>query len=241
VLSKADDRGFLAGQGGNMYAHGICTLFLSEVSGMVDSARQAKLDAVLPKAVQLIVSVQGNDGGWTYEPRKGSHDFSISGWQLMALRAARLNGARVPSKSIDAAVQYALNHHDPEKGTFGYSGRSDNSVTLTGAGILCLELCGQHGNPAIARAGRYLMNVYEKLPSQGHCHYGLYYTAQGLFQIGGTEWRRFSKWMYEFFIPKQEPNGSFGDMYKTSMTVLAFTVPYRQLPIYQRDETVDIE
>ena len=238
VLSKVEPSGFF---GGSMYVQGICTLFLCEVSGMVDATRQAKIDAVLPKAVQVILSAQGDDGGWTYPPEKGSHDFSISGWQLMALRAARLNGAPVPPKAIKDAVKYALNHHDPEQGTFGYSGRSDNSVTLTGAGILCLELCGQHGNPAIARAGRYLMNVYEQLPAQGHCQYGLYYTAQGLFQIGGTEWKRFSKWMYEYWIPKQKPDGSFGDMYSTAMTALAFAVPYRQLPIYQRDETVDVE
>ena len=32
-----------------------------------------------------------------------------------------------------------------------------------------------------------------------------------------------------------------GRTYGTAMMVLAFTVPYRQLPIYQRDETVDEE
>ena len=32
-------------------------------------------------------------------------------------------------------------------------------------------------------------------------------------------------------------NGS--DAYATAMTVLSFAVPYRMLPIYQRDETVD--
>jgi hypothetical protein len=30
-------------------------------------------------------------------------------------------------------------------------------------------------------------------------------------------------------------------VYGTAMMTLAFTVPYRQLPIYQRDETVDEE
>jgi len=27
--------------------------------------------------------------------------------------------------------------------------------------------------------------------------------------------------------------------FQTALVVLAFTVPYRQMPIYQRDETVD--
>jgi hypothetical protein len=243
VLSNMDEKGIYGGQieGGYMYSHGICTLFLTEVSGMVDAARQEKIDKLLPKAVQVILTAQGDGGGWDYQPVKGEHDLSISGWQLMALRSARLNGAAVPVKAIENAVKYVLNHNDPLAGTFGYSDRSANSVTLTGAGILCLELCGEHGNPVIATAGNYLMGVYEQLPAQGHAAYGLYYTAQGLFQIGGVKWQGFSKWMYDYWIPKQTPEGSFGDAYKTSMTLLAFSVPYRMLPIYQRDETVDEE
>ena len=43
---------------------------------------------------------------------------------------------------------------------------------------------------------------------------------------------------------RQRENGSWVEEensapYNTSLLVLAFTVPYRQLPIYQRDETVD--
>jgi hypothetical protein len=45
-------------------------------------------------------------------------------------------------------------------------------------------------------------------------------------------------------LKKQSEDGSWnsreaGRIYGTCMMVLAFTVPYRQLPIYQRDETVD--
>jgi hypothetical protein len=240
VLGSMDQNGIYANtEGGYMYSHGICTLFLTEVSGMLDAERQAKVDVLLPKAVQVILSSQGDGGGWTYPATKGDHDLSISGWQLMTLRSARLNGAPVPPKAIENAVKYVLDHNDPHVGTFGYTDRSGNSVTLTGAGILCLELCGEHGNPVIARAGEYLMGVYEQLPAQGHAEYGLYYTSQGLFQIGGVAWQDFSRWMYDFWIQKQQENGSFGDAYKTSMTLLAFSVPYRMLPIYQRDETVD--
>ena len=50
--------------------------------------------------------------------------------------------------------------------------------------------------------------------------------------------------MYETYLKKQNDDGSWnsseaGRIYGTSIMVLAFTVPYRQLPIYQRDETVD--
>jgi hypothetical protein len=74
--------------------------------------------------------------------------------------------------------------------------------------------------------------------------YGLYYASQGLFQIGGTGWDDFQRWMYSTWIPAQRANGAWvaeeGSLpYATAMVILAFTPPYRQLPIYQRDEQVD--
>ena len=59
-------------------------------------------------------------------------------------------------------------------------------------------------------------------------------------------WKEFSEWMYSTWVPLQNPNGSWSGnggedspVYATSMIILAFAVPYRQLPVYQRDETVD--
>ena len=199
ILSIAASDGYLGGNEGRMYSHSIATLVLAEVSGMVDSNRQARIDAVLPKAVQVILSAQqvhkqgNNKGGWRYGPGSADSDMSCSGWALMALRSARLNGASVPAKAVNDAVKFVLSHHDENLGSFGYQDGSSYGITLTGAGLLCLELCGQHGHPATRRAGKYLMNVYEQLPQQTRCFYGMYYTAQGLFQIGGDEWQRFSK------------------------------------------------
>ena len=67
--------------------------------------------------------------------------------------------------------------------------------------------------------------------------------SQGSFQIGGRYWEEYAPWMYATYLKKQEADGSWdsreaGRIYGTAMMVLAFTVPYRQLPIYQRDETV---
>ena len=254
VIKRQDQWGYLGGQDGKMYSHSMCTLFLSEVSGMVDPERQKSIDKLLPRATKIILNAQavakdGNHkGGWRYNPNSTDSDLSCSGWCLMALRSARLNGAPVPVSAIEEAVNYILRRHNGQTGQFGYQGNGDYSVTLTGAAILCLNLCGQHDNPAIARGARYLRSVYTQLPHQDRCFYGMYYTAQGLFQYGGEDWDIFSKWMYDYWAPRQEPGGSWnrneenGDpFYQTSMVILAFAVPYRQLPIYQRDETVGEE
>ncbi len=266
VLGAADMRdnapfkGYLGNSGnGRMYAHSIATLFLSEVSGMVDDARQERIDKVLPLAVKVIIDAQkqrkGGDhlGGWRYMPNSGDSDLSCSGWALMALRSARLNGAQIPPDAIEKAVLYILRSQRKQDGAFSYQGNGGNyGDTLTGAAILCLELCGRHEAPEALKGAKYLMGSYARhfanYNGGEHTVYGLYYTAQGLFQVGGEYWTQFAPWMYETWLPKQRPDGSWCNtsngnentpIYGTAMVILAFTVPYRQLPIYQRDETVN--
>ena len=262
VISTADMkddakfRGYM-GQigGGNMYAHSIATLFLAEASGMVDERRQEKIDKLLPLAVKVILDAQnqkkGNPthlGGWRYTPNASDSDLSCSGWALMALRSARLNGAKVPPDAVEKAVLYIKRNYNEQHGHFSYQGNGGGSAdTLTGAAILCLELCGRHLDPMSLKASKFLEKKYRTtLAGAGQRYYALYYTAQGLFQIGGPVWQGFSTWMYDKFVPEQRADGSWGgagnnnsDVFATAMTVLSLTVPYRMLPIYQRDETVD--
>ena len=256
LLSIADfSDGFLgkAAQGNDkMYTHSICTLFLSEVSGMVDEERQRKLDALLPLSVKVLLDAQNirknevNEGGWRYQRNANDSDMSCSGWALMALRSCRQNGGQVPDDAIPRALKYVKRQYNQGEGSFQYqAGNNSYGVTLTGAGILCLELCGKHNDPFAIKAAAYLRRVvYRELMRQSSRCYGLYYTAQGLFQMGGEEWKEFENWMYREWIPRQKSDGSWSEEensppYSTAMVVLSFAVPYRQLPIYQRDETVD--
>ena len=261
VISCADLRenakfpGYMGDKGnGRMYAHSIATLFLAEASGMVDEKRQEKIDKLLPLAAKVILDAQnqkkGNPahlGGWRYTPNANDSDLSCSGWALMALRSARLNGAQIPPEAVEKAVLYIKRSQNEGSGAFSYQGNGGGSgETLTGAAILCLELCGKHLDPASMKGAKYLEKTYGVLAGHGQRYYGLYYTAQGLFQIGGPVWRGFATWMYDTFVPQQRADGSWGgagnngsDAYATAMTVLSLTVPYRMLPIYQRDETVD--
>lgn len=255
VLDHQEGSGLItAGHAGSgpMYAHNIATLFLSEVSGMVGPARQERLTNALSGALHLILRAQRvpkperHRGGWRYHPASQDSDTSCSGWALMALRSAKLNGAAVPDRAIKDAVDYLYRHHDPEEGCFGYTDRSRHKESLTGMGLLCLELCGEHGKPATIKAGDFVLRHHRRLPHNQFEIYGNYYSSQGMFQLGGKYWETYADWMYAHYLPRQEPDGSWesseaGRVYGTAMMVLAFTVPYRQLPIYQRDETVDEE
>jgi len=256
ILANQKSDGLLEkGKGGNgpMYAHNIATLFLSECSGMVDPERQSRISVALPKALALILRAQAvpkqkeaDHGGWRYHPNSNDSDTSCSGWALMALRSAKLNGAPIPDQAIEDAVAY-LHRHQDDQGAFGYSSPGgSHAITLTGMGLLCLELCGEHGSERTTKAAEWLSRNFRELPKASHEIYGNYYNAQGMFQAGGRYWREYADWMYANYLEKQKSDGSWdsrsaGSIYGTSMMVLAFTVPYRQLPIYQRDETVDEE
>jgi Prenyltransferase and squalene oxidase repeat len=255
ILSSQNSEGvFTKGNAGSgpMYAHNISTLFLSEVSGMVDPERQRRIAAALPKALSLILRAQAvkkderNQGGWRYHPGARDSDTSCSGWALMGLRSAKLNGAAIPDGAIRSAVDYLHRHQNEKEGTFGYTDSSDHALSLTGMGLLCLELCGGHGSDRTRKAADWVLRNFRNLPGSQFEFYGNYYNAQGMFQIGGRHWQEYADWMYATYLPKQSSDGSWdsneaGQTYGTAMMVLAFTVPYRQLPIYQRDETVDEE
>ena len=191
ILANQDASGYFGDvDNGKMYAHAIATLLLTEVSGMVSKERQAQIDAALPKAIKIILDAQnvkkdkwsGGQGGWRYTPKSTDSDTSCSGWCLMALRSARLNGAQVPGTAIKAAVDYMHRHHDKASGCFGYQHVTQYPVTLSGAGILCLELCGRHEDPDSLAAARYLMGIYRD-PEKGmlrqeYKYYGMYYASQ---------------------------------------------------------------
>ena len=234
---------------GRMYSHAIATLFLCEVSGMVDPKRQKKIDALLPKALKLILTAQAVKkearlaGGWRYSPHDSSSDLSISGWNLMALRSARLNGAPVPAEAIKKAIGYVNRCHNSATGGFDYQPGVNPSPTMSAVGLLCRELSGHHNDAINRRCGDYLLAQAEGGALFTHPNYRaytIYYASQAMFQLGGTHWERFAPLLYKHLLSWQGTDGSAvwpahgGKVYTTSMYTLALTVTYRQLPIYQR-------
>lgn len=241
---------------GLMYEHSIATLLLSEVSGMVDRTRQNRIDKVLPKALLVLLQAQKvpksdeQTGGWRYTPGTTDSDLSLTGWSIMALRAAKLNGAAIPDEHIEMAVSYILNCHKPDRGFAYMPSRNNSSSAMTGIGILCLELCGEHGSEELIAAGDYILSRPPRMTdpngrSTRFRYYAFYYCGQAMFQLGGRYWTQFAPVMYDALLEDQNADGSwsypdpvlkYNTSYPTSMAILTLTVSARQLPIYQREE-----
>lgn len=252
VLSTQQANGLFPHRTGSgpMYTHGICTLMLAEVAGMADSTMSMRIRQSLERAILLILKAQAvtksrtHAGGWRYNPSSNDSDLSVTGWQLLALRAAKNIGCDVPAESIEYAVAYVKRCSDVRgRGGFSYQPGHGPSPTRTGTGILCLEICGDHHARETMEAADYLLRRPLKYDDR-FFFYGVYYCTVGMFQVGGRHWELTRNHISSVLLSKQHPNGSwnpqnggeasFGPIYSTSLSVLALAVEYQYLPIYQR-------
>jgi prenyltransferase beta subunit len=253
-------KGLLAREDGNavMYEHGISTVMLTEVYGMVDDARRARIDKALALSVQVIIDAQhpnGNQkndndrGGWRYSPTSADADISCTGWQLMALRGAANCGAVVPKKTLADGLAY-VKRCSVDSGGFAYQPHGGPNQARTGTGILSMILIGGSKDaPEVVKAGDYLM---QNPPSRNveFNFYAMYYDSQALNQLGGKYWQVVYPKLVDHLLSLQGEEGIFGgkgksgggqedsagDAYRTSMSVLALCVPFRYLPLYQADK-----
>jgi hypothetical protein len=236
-------------RGGPMYCHGISTLMLAEVVGMIpEPALAGRVQTALSRAVLVIVKSQdvkkGPDhaGGWRYQPNGNDSDLSVTGWQVMALRAAKSAGCAVDSARIDRAVAY-LKRCALKDGGFAYQPRQGPNNPRTGVGILALEICGSHLTPEAIAGSKYLLN-HPPVWGSPYFFYEAYYCSQAMFQVGEVAFRGYQNKLVSILLEHQQQDGSWfsgdgndqsaGRNYCTAMGVLALAVEYGYLPIYQR-------
>jgi hypothetical protein len=251
VIEHQEDNGMLVARRshGPMYSHGISTLMLAEVIGMVDEADAAEVRRALERGIKLILDSQAlqkdrrHAGGWRYQADSRDSDLSVTGWQVMALRAAKDVGCDVPKEAIDAAIEYVKACSARDDRGFGYQPGNGQTPTLTGCGITCLECCGEHNSVEAIGGAKYLLDEPLKYDSN-YFFYGVYYTSVGMFKLGEPYAEKYRQHVIDLLLPVQDADGSWnaahgserqhGRVYSTSMAVLGLAVEYRYLPIYQR-------
>jgi prenyltransferase beta subunit len=233
VLSCVQDDGYITYSGTRMYSHAFGTLFLAEVYGMT---HKADVRAKLQLAVDFIVNSQNAEGGWRYEPYAVESDMSIVVCQVMALRAARNIGIRVPKSVIDRAAKYVVDSAVSEEslrgsfyqGTFNYKNEigsfhyqkqdgSRSSFPLTAAGVTALYGAGVYSAQSIDDGINYLrnnldgFNQREGRRNNGHYFfwYGHYYGVQAMYTAGADNWEAYFNKVRDELLRMQEPAGSF--------------------------------
>lgn len=251
VIDHQEDNGMLVHKKshGPMYSHGISALMLAEAAGMVEKEDATPIRRALEKAIRLILEAQAvpkhnrHQGGWRYQASARDSDLSVTGWQLLALRAAKDIGCDVPADAIDDAVAYVKECSYRGDRGFGYQPGGGPTATRCGTGITCLEICGKHHADETMGAADFLLE-HPLRENDSYFFYGVYYCGVGMFKVGGKYWTQTRDQIAEILLKSQDTDGSWisqhhsekrqGRVYSTSMAVLSLAVEYRYLPIYQR-------
>lgn len=241
TLDHVQENGLIAADTshGPMYGHGFATLFLAEIYGQTNDVRTRE---ALLKAVRLIVQCQNEEGGWRYQPVPLEADVSVTICQVMALRAARNAGVKVPKETIDRAVEYVRRCQNPDGG-FRYMTNSGNSAfPRSAAGVATLYYAGIYQDEAIDRGLEYLMQHLpggQRADNTPHYFYGHYYAVQTMFMAGGDNWKNWFKAVREELVARQNKQtghweGQAGHAYGTAMALIILQMPNRYLPIFQK-------
>jgi hypothetical protein len=274
VLTHAKPSGLLNMADGHrdMYNHGLSTFVLGQAYGMTNDSR---IGGVLERALKLIANTQCQDGGWDYQAsvQPNGHDLSLAVMQAKALRSAVDSGFEVPPEVIKLAIKDVREHYSSrggqqneaeqqrEAGQFTYSkGGGGPTVAMAAAGVVCLQEFGQYDDWRIAKNMEIIAANVKQLnphpnrdgrPGLEGGAYAVYYVAQAMYQVGGTQWKEQYPLFRDHLIACQERvpgdmhrdgawhdtkflGGSLqGDLYATASSCFALAIPNRYLPILQ--------
>ena len=242
LLEHAQNSGFISVEGamshGPMYEHGFATLFLAEVYGM---SPRDDLREKLAAAVDLIVRTQNDEGGWRYQPRREDADVSVTVCQVMALRAARNAGLKVPSATIERSIDYVTRCQNPDGGFRYMLPAGESAFPRSAAGVVTLMSAGVYEGPELERGLQYLDRSLPKGGVAGqdaYFFYGHYYAVQAMWHAGGRRWERWYPAVRDLLIARQQDDGGFRDPicfeYGTAMACIILQMPDNSVPIFQR-------
>lgn len=229
--------------GGRMYSHGLATIALTEAYAMTGDT---KLQEPAQQAIDFIVYAQDPDGGgWRYDVQAGG-DTSVVGWQVIALKSAKLGALNVEQTVFDKAEDFLVGVQMDEGAFYGYVS-PEKKPSTSAIGLLCRMYLGWPRDHPSLRAG--VRAIADYGPSDRDMYYN-YYAAQLMFQFTrgrGSDWRRWNKRLRDYIVSNQaqagheegswvfqDPHGSGGGrLYCTSLATLILEVYYRHMPIFQ--------
>ena len=226
------------GLGHEMYSHGLATIVLCEAYAMTADER---LYEPAQSTIDFICNAQHPRGGWRYMPGQPG-DTTVTGWQVMALKSARMAQLSVPATVIERAKDFLNLMQDGGGAFYGYLG-SGKDPGPTSVGLLLRMYLGWHHDDE--RLGRGVNYLARRGPSSNDMYYN-YYVTQVMHHFGGNSWSGWNEQMRESLISSQakkghelgswffpDPHGSLaGRHFTTAVCIMILEVYYRHLPLY---------
>lgn len=259
VRARETTRGAELNQGTEgMYSHGIATMALCEAYAMSRNKPQ-RLRHVAQEAIRFIEEAQDRrTGGWRYTPNESPGDLSVSAWQIMALKSARLAGLHVSEPTIYEAIHF-LDSVQMEGGIkynylpdFDRRGSGEDSPwTCNATGLLLRQYFGWKPGYRTLDEGIDLVARHGPLKNDGRfCNlYYAYYATLALHHHDGSGRRKWNDRLREFLVRTQSRRGDeagswfFPDHYcdkggrllNTALATLILETPYRIMPLFRNE------
>lgn len=213
------------------YDHAVATYALCESFAFckqLNIPAMEELEAVTTKAVDKILDAQCKNGAWSYRYDSGTHpDLSVVGWNVQALKAAEHAGIRPNKGNIHQAMRKAYNYTKKQSmpdGRFAYRENGQEArYSLTGVGLLTLQMTGNENDPATRKGYEWITNNANKIkwgskgsigndPKQAFTSDNLYmhyYLAQAALNRGGDVWQKYNNAFRDTILAAQDNNGQF--------------------------------
>ena len=224
LRKRQDSDGCVGGQAGKkyMYNHALGTLALVEMYS-VTGDEELKVDAERALAF-LYRTQQVRDGGWDYLAEQGRRsDTSVSGWCVLALKAAKSAGLDVPERVWKGAHDYMRGMTDPT-GDVRYTtwpSEIDNEGELEQRGVAMMAV-GLASRLFLgeSRKGAMVQRMAERIrleppdpaivtarEAYGHEMYYWYYATLAMFQMGGVHWAGWNDTTRDMVVKLQRLDG----------------------------------
>jgi hypothetical protein len=160
---------------------------------------------------------------------------------VMALRAARNAGLKVPKETIDRCIDYVKRSQNADGGFRYMLTDCTSAFPRSAAGVVALYSAGIYEGPEIDRGLAYLdrfVPAQNPVAGDGHFFYGQYYAIQAMWQADGERWQRWYPAIRDLLVARQQPNGSWQDPianeYGTAMACIILQMSDNSVPIFQR-------
>lgn len=204
-------KGISYSDNGNMYSHGLVAMLFCECYAMTGDER---LREFAQGTVDYIESAQAVGGGWRYGFREPG-DTSVMGWQIMALKSAKLGGLEVNPQTLKLARQFLDAISIDNGAVYGYLTRAERTSSgnyykidrgMTAVGLLCRMYLGwQRDQPGLVHGVGWLSELGpdtsgsisaegEVLEQQREITpYYNYHATQVMIHYGGDDWKRWNE------------------------------------------------
>jgi len=235
------------------YEHSIATYAICEAATFCKQLgiNVPNLEEVARKSTEFILANQHErSGGWeySYDTTGGrGGDTSIAAWHVQAMKAANHTGIEFKgmTRAKNAAMDY-MEKMQNQHGGIGYSSpnapASGDYFTMTGGGILSLQMWGEENSSAVRRGAKYILeNTKFDYGSEDSNLYVHYYEVQAMMIRGGKEWETYNAMFRDQLITTQNPDGNwkapgYGRLfssnahYRNTLNILMLETYYRFLP-----------